>query len=42
MVEIAYLERDPGLVYIKGYPQLWDLHDDPRFQALLKKMDLEV
>lgn len=39
-LEKAYEERDPGLVYIKGYPQLWDLHDDPRFQALLKKMGL--
>jgi tetratricopeptide (TPR) repeat protein len=41
-LEKAYEERDHYLIYIKeGYPQFWDLHDDPRFQALLKKMGFE-
>lgn len=36
----AYDERDPAMIFLSGYPQLWDLHADPRFQALLKKIGI--
>jgi TolB-like protein len=40
-LEKAYEERDPAMIFITGYPQLWGLHADSRFQDLLKKMGLE-
>ena len=36
----AYLERDTELVGVKVEPLLEPLHDDPRFDALLDKMNL--
>jgi serine/threonine protein kinase/tetratricopeptide (TPR) repeat protein len=39
--EKAINERDTLMIYIKGYPELDVLHPDPRFKALLKKMNLE-
>lgn len=39
--EKAINERDTLMIYIKGYPEFDILHSDPRFKALLKKMNLE-
>jgi hypothetical protein len=36
----AYELRDPGLPEIKSNPLFKDLHDDPRYTALLKRMRL--
>lgn len=38
----AYAQRDSGLVDMKGDPLLANLEDDPRYDALLKKMNLPV
>jgi TolB-like protein/Tfp pilus assembly protein PilF len=40
-VERAYDERDPILAVLKHYRPLDFLHDDPRFDALFKRMGLE-
>ena len=38
-IERAYEEHDQGMVYIKAYPG-WDtLHSEPRFQALVRRMN---
>jgi len=38
-IEQAYEEHDQGMVYIKAYPG-WDtLHSEPRFQALVRRMN---
>ncbi len=38
-MERAYEEHDQGMVYIKAYPG-WDtLHSEPRFQALVRRMN---
>ena len=38
-MERAYEERDPELVYMKAYPG-WDaLRSEPRFQALVRRMN---
>jgi TolB-like protein/Flp pilus assembly protein TadD/tRNA A-37 threonylcarbamoyl transferase component Bud32 len=39
-LERAYRQRDGGLVDIKTDPPLADLHDDPRYKAFLRKMNL--
>ena len=36
----AYAKRDDGLIYTKVDPLLKSLHSDPRFAALLKKLNL--
>jgi TolB-like protein/DNA-binding winged helix-turn-helix (wHTH) protein/Tfp pilus assembly protein PilF len=36
----AYAQRDPSLMSTKMEPLLKNLHDDPRFAALLKKLNL--
>ena len=36
----AYTQRDPSMMSIKMYPLLNNLHNDPRFAALLKKLNL--
>lgn len=41
LLEKAYGERDPWLVYLKVEPSFDSLHSDQRFKALLKKMNLE-
>jgi TolB-like protein len=38
----AYAKRDDGLIFIKMEPLLEGLHNDPRFDALLKKLDLPI
>jgi adenylate cyclase len=40
-LEKAYEEHNPGLTWIKAYPQFLSLHSEPRWTALLKKMGLE-
>ena len=39
-LERGFVIRDPGLVYLKSDSTFDPLRDDPRFQALLKKMNL--
>ena len=36
----AYVQRDPSLMSTKMDPLLKSLHNDPRFAALLKKLNL--
>jgi hypothetical protein len=36
----AYAQHDGGLIYTKIDPLLKNLHSDPRFAALLKKLNL--
>jgi hypothetical protein len=36
----AYAQRDPSLMSTKVEPLLKSLHNDPRFAALLKKLNL--
>ena len=36
----AYAQRDPGLMATKVEPLLKSLHNDPRFFAFLKKLNL--
>jgi hypothetical protein len=36
----AYAQRDPSLMTTKVEPLLKSLHSDPRFAALLKKLNL--
>jgi tetratricopeptide (TPR) repeat protein len=40
-LERAHAQRDPGLAEIKGSRLLVPLHDDPRWNAFLKKMGFE-
>jgi TolB-like protein/lipoprotein NlpI len=39
-LEQAYRQHDSDLVYIKSDPLLDSLHDDPRYKAILRKMNL--
>ena len=39
-LETGYATRDPGLTSVKADPDFLFLHDDPRFVALLEKMNL--
>lgn len=39
-LERAYNARDEYLVYLKVYPEFRDLHADPRFQEILRKIGL--
>jgi tetratricopeptide (TPR) repeat protein len=39
-LERAYAQRDGGMVLLKVDPLLRNLHGDPRFKALLRKMNL--
>jgi len=41
-LERAYRQRDAGLLGIKIDPFLTSLHGDPRYAALLRKMNLPV
>ena len=36
----AYAQHDSSLIYVKVDPLLKSLHNDPRFAALLKKLNL--
>jgi tetratricopeptide (TPR) repeat protein len=40
LLEQAYFARDRRLLYIKMFPALASLHDEPRFQALVARMKL--
>ncbi len=40
-LEKAYEQRSPMLVYIRVNPQFDNIRSDPRFKAILKKMNLE-
>ncbi len=41
ILEKSYQERDGSLIYLNSFPR-WDpLRDDPRFQDLLRRMNLE-
>jgi hypothetical protein len=42
MVKRAYKQRDGGLSEMKADPLLRNLHNDPRWPAFLKKMNLPV
>ena len=37
-LERGFTARDPGLIYIQSSNWFFDYHDDPRYQAFLKKM----
>jgi hypothetical protein len=39
-LERAYARRDGGLVFTKVDPLLKNLHNDPRYTAFLKKLNL--
>jgi hypothetical protein len=39
-LERAYGQRDGGMVFLKIDPLLRNLHSDPRYQVLLRKMNL--
>jgi hypothetical protein len=39
-LERAYEQRDSGMVFLKVDPLLRDLHSNPRFRALMRKMNL--
>jgi tetratricopeptide (TPR) repeat protein len=41
LLEQAFAERSPWLVYLAREPRLRHLHGDPRFDALLARMTLE-
>jgi hypothetical protein len=38
-LERAYDDHDQWMVYIASYPGLDPLHSEPRFQALLRRMN---
>ena len=38
-LERAYDQHDPGILRLRGDPQLASLADDPRFVALLRKLN---
>jgi hypothetical protein len=40
-LEKAYEERDQQIVWLKVWPLFDPLRSDPRFKAMLKKMNLE-
>ena len=40
-LERAYQGRDEYLVYLNVYPEFRDLHSDPRFQTLLRRMEFK-
>ncbi len=42
LLDQAYRERDVRLLLIKSWPLLRPIRDDPRYNALLKKMNLPV
>jgi hypothetical protein len=39
-LERGYEQRDPKMVFLKVEPKWHELRDDPRFQALIKKVGL--
>jgi len=39
-LEKAYLEKESGMAFLKAWPIFDSRHAEPRFQALLKKMNL--
>jgi TolB-like protein/DNA-binding winged helix-turn-helix (wHTH) protein len=39
LIERAYEEHDQGMVYIKAYPGWETFHSEPRFQALVRRMN---
>jgi serine/threonine-protein kinase len=40
-LEKAYEERDLDIIYLKIHPMWDDIRNDPRYKALLKKLNLE-
>ncbi len=38
-LELGYAERDPWLIFVNADPQFVPLHSDPRFQAILRRMN---
>jgi tetratricopeptide (TPR) repeat protein len=40
-LDSAYAQHDAGLTFVKGDPLLRGLRSDPRYRALLRKMNLE-
>jgi tetratricopeptide (TPR) repeat protein len=40
-LEKAYEQRNPSMYELRVFPYLDNLHSDPRFSALLKKMNLD-
>lgn len=40
-LERAFEERDTGLLLLRAYPEFGNLHDDPRFVSLLRRIGLE-
>ena len=41
LLDKAYEERDPTLCWLKTHPLLESIRSDPRYTALLKKMNLD-
>jgi TolB-like protein/DNA-binding winged helix-turn-helix (wHTH) protein len=41
MLEAAYRERTPSLVFLQYTPELDFVHDDPRYRKILKDMNME-
>jgi hypothetical protein len=41
-LELAFAERDGGMTYVRYDPLLHGIRSDPRYKALLKKMNLPV
>jgi tetratricopeptide (TPR) repeat protein len=39
-LELSYRDHDPDLIFIQNEPLFDFLHTDPRYQALVKKMNL--
>ncbi len=41
-LEQAFEDHDMEMVWLKTEPKLYPLHDDPRFQDLLKRVEFDV
>ena len=40
LLDRAYAQRDPSMMFAKIWPLLKNLHNDPRYAAFLKKLNL--